>query len=182
MKKFFKQVVIWEIVGIVVVFLLGFLWHFLYPLFEEHPLVGLFAPVNESSWEHIKIFFYPWWIFALFEHYFIKFKVTNFIFSKMFGLIIFQLFTLSTIALVDNITGQHSLMWTMILYFIGISIGTYVSYYLMTNLTENKTLDTIGLIFLCIQLFVMFLFTVNPPRLDYFKDPITGTYGIYKYK
>lgn len=32
--------------------------HFAYPLCQT-PLVGLFAPVNESVWEHLKLFFWP---------------------------------------------------------------------------------------------------------------------------
>lgn len=32
--------------------------HFAYPLWPS-PLVGLFAPVNESVWEHLKLLFWP---------------------------------------------------------------------------------------------------------------------------
>lgn len=37
---------------------LGSAWHFLYD-WCPHFLVGLFAPVNESVWEHLKLLFWP---------------------------------------------------------------------------------------------------------------------------
>ena len=37
---------------------LGCAWHFLYDWYP-HFLVGLFAPVNESVWEHLKLLFWP---------------------------------------------------------------------------------------------------------------------------
>ena len=37
---------------------LGCAWHFLYD-WCPHFLVGLFAPVNESVWEHLKLLFGP---------------------------------------------------------------------------------------------------------------------------
>ena len=38
--------------------LAGTALHFAYPL-ARTPLVGLFAPVNESVWEHLKLIFWP---------------------------------------------------------------------------------------------------------------------------
>lgn len=51
MKKRF-----WLAFGIAV--LAGTGLHFLYDVCPA-PLVGLFAPVNESVWEHLKLFFWP---------------------------------------------------------------------------------------------------------------------------
>lgn len=38
--------------------LLGCAWHFFYTWWP-HPLVGLFAPVDESIWEHCKLLYWP---------------------------------------------------------------------------------------------------------------------------
>ena len=47
-----KYVLKWEISGIVFVFLLGALLHFVFEWSGESRIVGLFASVNESVWEH----------------------------------------------------------------------------------------------------------------------------------
>ena len=45
--------------------LLGTAQHFLYDLFPN-PLTAIFAPVNESVWEHLKLLFYPTLLAGLF--------------------------------------------------------------------------------------------------------------------
>lgn len=39
--------------------LLGFLLHSVYSFSGNNYLIGLFTPVNESTWEHMKLFFFP---------------------------------------------------------------------------------------------------------------------------
>ena len=39
--------------------ILGTLWHFLYNFTGQNYFVGLFAPVSESTWEHMKLAFFP---------------------------------------------------------------------------------------------------------------------------
>ena len=42
-----------------IILLLGSLDHFMYGLCGENAFVGMWAPVGESIWEHLKIAFYP---------------------------------------------------------------------------------------------------------------------------
>ncbi|MCI8852916.1 MAG: hypothetical protein HFI30_03920 [Lachnospiraceae bacterium] len=53
--------------GILFTLFLGSLSHFFYEWSGEHPLVGLFSPVNESVWEHMKLVFFPALLYTLFE-------------------------------------------------------------------------------------------------------------------
>lgn len=48
----------WFVLGCIATILLGSAWHFFYNWWP-HFLVGLFAPVNESVWEHLKLLFWP---------------------------------------------------------------------------------------------------------------------------
>ena len=50
---------VWEVVGIAFVFLVGSLLHFVFEWSGESRIVGLFASVNESVWEHFKQGFWP---------------------------------------------------------------------------------------------------------------------------
>ena len=47
------------IISIIVISLIGTLSHFLYDISKHNKVVGLFAAVNESTWEHIKIALTP---------------------------------------------------------------------------------------------------------------------------
>ena len=56
MNKRYKKItglgILWTIV-------LGTLSHFFYQWSHENILIGLFSPVNESVWEHLKLLFFP---------------------------------------------------------------------------------------------------------------------------
>ena len=49
----------YTIAGILFTAIAGTLLHFAYEYSMENPLVAMFAPVNESTWEHMKLLFWP---------------------------------------------------------------------------------------------------------------------------
>ena len=53
-----KQLKHYTINGILFVLISGSLAHFFYEWSGHNPIVGLFTPVNESIWEHMKLIFY----------------------------------------------------------------------------------------------------------------------------
>ena len=55
----------WILIGIPVIILLAFPLHFIYEWSGNQMVVGIFAPVNESVWEHLKLTYWPmliWWV------------------------------------------------------------------------------------------------------------------------
>ena len=48
-----------HIAGAILVCAMGTLAHFVYEWSGNNPVVGLFCAVNESTWEHIKLLFFP---------------------------------------------------------------------------------------------------------------------------
>ncbi len=68
-KKFYKRYVV---IGFFVVGILGTLFHFVYDWSGQLWLVGLFVPVNESTWEHMKLLFIPMLIYIMFGYLYIK--------------------------------------------------------------------------------------------------------------
>ena len=53
------------IVGCILSILLGIFFHFIYDLSGNSFLIGLFFPINESIWEHLKLVLVPITMFAL---------------------------------------------------------------------------------------------------------------------
>ena len=47
--------------------ILGVLLHFTYEWSGDNPAVGLFSAVNESTWEHLKLIFFPMLLLTLIE-------------------------------------------------------------------------------------------------------------------
>ncbi len=54
------------VAGIIFVSVLGTLFHFAYEWSGNNIVVGLFTPVNESTWEHMKLLFFPMLVFSLY--------------------------------------------------------------------------------------------------------------------
>lgn len=61
-----KTVKSYLITGFVFTAVLGTLSHFFYEWTGENALVGLFSPVNESTWEHMKLIFFPVLLYSFF--------------------------------------------------------------------------------------------------------------------
>lgn len=52
--------------GIIFVSVIGTLWHFVYEWSGQNYIVGFFFPVNESTWEHMKMLFFPMLLYSLY--------------------------------------------------------------------------------------------------------------------
>jgi hypothetical protein len=57
-----------------------------------------------------------------------------------------------------------------------------VRYFVMCRTEPSKPLMLIGIVILLIQLILFTVFTFIPPRIEYFRDSITDTYGIHQQK
>jgi len=77
-----KQVLIGEIAGIFFIFLFGALFHFIYELSGKAAFVAIMGAANESTWEHIKIGFWPAFIFAVIEFFVFGKRIRSFFFAK----------------------------------------------------------------------------------------------------
>ena len=75
-----------ETVGVFVVYLLASLLHFVYDLSNGSTLSILFGSVNESVWEHIKIFAVGFVVWSLIEILWIKPPFKKFVTAKTISL------------------------------------------------------------------------------------------------
>ena len=55
----------WFIIVVLVCLVLGTLLHFTYEWSGEDKIVAIYSAVNESTWEHLKLVFYPMTIMAI---------------------------------------------------------------------------------------------------------------------
>src|SRR5699024_8121367 len=78
----------YHIIGFIFVLIIGSAMHFVYELSGKNPIVALFAPVNESIWEHLKLLFYPMLVFNIIEYFIYGKDYDNFVAVKATALII----------------------------------------------------------------------------------------------
>ena len=67
-----RSIGLWELMGFALTSLFGTVLHFLYDLLGGAAWVAPFSGVNESTWEHMKLLFWPMFLFAVAESLFVR--------------------------------------------------------------------------------------------------------------
>ena len=62
-----KRIFLWQAAGFAFVSLAGSLLHFLYDWTGESVLIAPFSGINESTWEHMKLLYWPFSLFAVIQ-------------------------------------------------------------------------------------------------------------------
>jgi hypothetical protein len=173
-----KYILRWELSGILFVFLVGALLHFLFEWSGESSLVAAFASINESVWEHFKQGFWPMGLFAAIEYLFPKMRVTNFLPAKAVAVWVIPVITGLVFYGYSAITGKEILIVDIIIFLIAIIIGQLISYRIMiASPLPRYSREAAG--FFIVQLAsILIITTYFPPHLPIFLDHNTGIYGI----
>ena len=82
----------WFIIVVLVCFILGTLLHFTYKWSGEDKIVAVYSAVNESTWEHLKLVFYPMTIMAIIGTFVIKKQKTNYWAGQAIGILTAMVF------------------------------------------------------------------------------------------
>jgi hypothetical protein len=173
-----KYVLKWELSGIVFVFVLGAILHFVFEWSGNSSIVGAIASVNESVWEHFKQGFWPMCIFAAIEHRFIRSRTDNFLAAKGAAVLLIPMITGAVFYAYTAIIGEEILVVDILIFLLAITIGQMISYKIMTMprlpiITKYAGAGIIILIGLS-----LIIFTYYPPHWPIFLDKNTLTYGI----
>ena len=82
-----RSIGLWQLMGFAVTSLAGTLLHFLYEWLGEAAWVAPFSGVNESTWEHMKLLFWPMFIFAAVQSFFFRDR-EDFWYVKLKGILL----------------------------------------------------------------------------------------------
>ena len=153
--------------GIIFVILVGTLSHFLYEWTNNNIIVGLFTPVNESIWEHMKLIFFPMLLYSLFL---MKKEKENYpcITSAIpFGILIGTVSVMIIFYTYTGILGKHTLFLDLVTFVISVLLAFYTIYRLTLSCRVQKYTTLLycllGLFALC-----FFVFTYYPPPIGLF--------------
>jgi len=172
-----RSIALWQLWGFAVTSLVGTILHFLYDWLGKAVWIAPFSGVNESTWEHMKLLFWPMLLFGIVQSFFFRDKV-DFWCVKLRGIIL-GMFLIPIIFYTYNGVIGKSPDWLNIAIFF---VTAAVVYIYETKLFLNDRLRCIfqkiavAILILIAILFVVFTFLT--PEIGIFKDPLTGTYGI----
>lgn len=148
--------------------IMGTLLHFAYDVSNNNLIIGLFTPVNESVWEHLKLVALPLVIFAAI-HYILK-KQNKFLETST-AIIISSLIILFTHYFFEKLN-----IPTMTIDILSYILTMLIAFYYIYKSDFNS--KYIGLTLLILILTVLAILTIVPPQTTLFLDKTTNTYGI----
>lgn len=161
-KQLIKRFIIFYLITVVV----GTLSHFAFDFFNLNFLKPLF-PINESIFEHLKLFFYPFILTSIIEGIIYKEKLNYFIAKRGFIISFIMLFEIAYISLIMKLFGNVTFL-NVSSYYILILLAYIISYKLNEN---SKIIYYGGYINIFLWLVAFCVFSYNPIDSYIFIDP-----------
>lgn len=175
MKKYLMN---WEIIGTIIIIIMGTLLHFTFEWFNYWRPIALISAVNESVWEHLKIGFWPALIFSIIEYVFVKKYANNFIIAKAACLTIIPIVIIVIFYSYTSIIGHNILTVDISTFIVAIALGQYISYKILTTKQLPTFISIISLMVVILLIVAFSLFTYYTIHLPIFRDMSKGKYGI----
>ena len=164
-------------IGMIFIAIVGTFLHFLYELSGHNKLVAIFAAVNESTWEHIKICMTPTILWSLCDG-FVYGMNANFLIGKALSLltiiilmpVLFYIYTAFT---------KKAILWVDVICFYIVVICSQLVFNYFINMQVLPFIYTyLSCILLFIEIGAYVFLTFNPLKNFIFEDPITHKYGM----
>lgn len=150
--------------------ILGTVNHFLYEWTNENPFVAMFCPVNESTWEHLKLLCFPF-IFSSILFYYLKGPDTErFFYSRLLALLFGMLSIIMLFYTYTGALGKHFFLLDISIFVFSVLFSYQCAGYFYRSVKELPTDFTLLLGWL-ILIISFFTFTSFPPHLPLFLPP-----------
>ena len=174
-----RKVFLWHLLGIIFAVLLGSFLHFAFQISGNFKPVAIFAAVNESTWEHLKIAFWPAFTWGVLEYFVYGKKFVNFWLAELTELysipiLIVALFYGYTAFLKDN------LFFDISIFVLSIILGFLISFLILVSKRGFSKLASLMIFLLVAEILAFCLLTYFPLRNFLFLDPISLGYGLVR--
>lgn len=177
-----KSLSFWQIIGFIFTAISGVILHFLFDWTGKSVIVAPFSAVNESIFEHMKLLFFPMFIFSIIESRYIRKEYESFWCVKLIGILLGILLIPVLYYTINGVFGNTPDWVNISIFFIIAGFSYWLEAKLLKDytITCNYPQKALFVLFLVAVLFI--LFTFMTPQIPLFKDPITNTYGYNRIK
>ena len=160
----------------IAIFVMGSLAHFVYDWSKHNKIIGLFAAVNESTWEHIKIALTPTFLWALYDGFVYGYK-PNYFLAKIISVLALIILIPVMFYIFRAIFKKNYYIVNIGIFYLSIVASQLLFCTIITRPTQPFIINYLS----CIGLFIVFgcymTLTLAPLKTSLFKDPINGKYG-----
>ena len=165
-----KQLKHFTTAGLIIVLIAGSLSHFVYEWTGNNPVAGLFTPVSESVWKHMKLLFFPMLFFSLFLIFRFRKDYPCIASAFFFGILAGTWLIPALYYAYTLLLGKDIFLLDISTFILSVLAAFLLSYRLTLSCRLNPfTTLLAGLI--CILFVCFLLFTRHPPDCEIFRDP-----------
>ena len=159
-----------NITAFIIIGVLGTLGHFVYEWSGEVTALGLFFPVNESTWEHLKLLFFPSVLYFAVEYFLLREKPKCYIPACVLGIFIGILTIVAVFYTYRGVIGKNIDFINILIYFLGLGVTLAVRNLSVKNLKCNRS-PKLPLLSIFVMTLLFVIFSFNPPDLGIFISP-----------
>ncbi len=153
------------IVGFILVSILGTLFHYLYKWTGENLIIGLFTPTNESTFEHMKLLFFPGILYLPIASYFLKDTNPYIRNALSFGILIGTAFIPTFFYTYSGILENHYAVIDIFSFYLSIFLMFFTTYRLLKS---KQPVSSLGYYLLYVCLIIFLCFTYQNPQIGIF--------------
>jgi hypothetical protein len=181
-----KAVMWWEAGAFVFIMLAASALHFVFELSNFSKPVAVFGSVNESTFEHLKLFFWPALFFTLVQHAFVKGSVNNYWFGKAMAMLVVPAGIIGSfyfyLGIMLPIRGEGVLALDIGTGAVGVLLGNIVAYRLLTGRERGRRYQIAGVVTMLVLAVMMATAAWVQPKIfiyeDFFGYEYTNQFGI----
>ncbi|MBR6676755.1 MAG: hypothetical protein IKL24_05435 [Clostridia bacterium] len=171
-----KSYALWSFCGFAFTGLIGTLLHFLYDWTGGSIFSAPFSGVNESTWEHMKLLYFPLLIFALLQSIFFR-DVRSFPCIKLWGIFWGLLAIPILFYTINGAFGKTPDWMNITIFFVSAAIAFLLETYLFKKDSVRCAYRKKAWVVIIFIGLLFVIFTFYPPKIPLFKDPVDGFYG-----
>ena len=172
-----QRSILWQAAGFAAVTFGGTILHFLYDWTGGSILVSPFSGVNESTWEHMKLLFWPLFLFALVQRLFFKdqenywcIKLTEILLGLLLIPVLFYTY--------NGVFGKSPDWINIAIFYISAAFVFLFEWQAFKRDLLQYRYPRLAFAVICLLGVLFVVFTFAPPQIPLFRDPISGNYGI----
>ena len=166
-----RSLSLWQVGGMTFSAILGTLLHFLYDWTNLSFLMPISA-INESTWEHMKLLFFPTFIYAIIQSVFFLREYPQFWRVKVIGISIGLILVPVLFYTYNGALGKSPDWFNILSFFIALGGGYFVEYLLFKHTKKNLKFQVVSIIWLFVIATLFIVFTFKPLNLPIFISPV----------
>ena len=166
-----RRIFYWQVAGFLAVSVLGTLLHFLYDWTNQSLAASFVSAVDESTFQHMKLFFVSFWLFTVVEAWFLNGETPYFwgikLKSVLLGLILIPVLYYTY----TGVFGVNADWFNITIFYFSVALSFFVetkSFLQNKKCIISENVAKLGFILLAV---VFVIFTFSPPEIPLFEDP-----------